>query len=106
VWTSVEESLFRVMIKTFPGNFCAVAQLMASKRCREVFRFSLQEGKLARARRPARHNGTKVRYRYIEIIYWCNLQTVPVRYNQENKLARVCRPARYNCTKVRYSRER
>ena len=61
MWSNAEESLFRVMIKCFPGNFCAVAELMASKSCREVFRFSRLEGKTARVRRPNRNNGAKVR---------------------------------------------
>jgi len=47
-WTNAEKSLYRVSIKSFPGNFCAVAKVLATKKCREVFLFSVQEGKTSR----------------------------------------------------------
>jgi len=50
-WNAAEKSLYRVLIKTFPGNFCVVAQAMGTKRCDEVLEFSVQEGKTSRGDR-------------------------------------------------------
>jgi len=33
--------MFSVLIKTFPANFCAIAQCMITKKCRQVYEFSL-----------------------------------------------------------------
>ncbi|XP_023342365.1 histone-lysine N-methyltransferase EZH2 isoform X3 [Eurytemora carolleeae] len=55
VWTNAEKSLFRVLILSFPGNFCAIAQIMATKKCNQVFEFSVQEGKTSRGERKMRN---------------------------------------------------
>jgi len=58
-WTPPEKSLYRVLIKTFPGNFCAVAQALATKKCEEVFKFSVQEGKTSRGEKKKKNLKTK-----------------------------------------------
>jgi len=50
VWSPAEKSMYRVYIKSFPGNFCAVAQVIATKMCDQVFEFSVLEGKTSRGR--------------------------------------------------------
>ena len=32
-WTGAEQSMFNAFVKTFPGNFCAIAQCMITKKC-------------------------------------------------------------------------
>jgi hypothetical protein len=59
VWKNSEETLCRIMMKTFPGNYCAVAQCLATKTCQQVFAFSTKEGKMDRVRRA--QNVAKVR---------------------------------------------
>jgi len=43
VWTPAEETFFRVVAQSFPGNWCAIAQVMITKRCRQVYQFSTRD---------------------------------------------------------------
>jgi len=43
IWVNSEVTLFRILVKSFPGNWCAVAQVMMTKTCRAVFEFSKKE---------------------------------------------------------------
>ncbi|XP_074112101.1 histone-lysine N-methyltransferase E(z)-like isoform X2 [Cotesia typhae] len=44
LWTGSEETLFRAVYPAFPGNPCAVAQIILTKTCQDVYKFALQEG--------------------------------------------------------------
>jgi len=50
-WNNAEKCLYRVYIKTYPGNFCAVAKALGTKSCEEVYHFSVLEGNTSRGDR-------------------------------------------------------
>jgi len=43
VWTPAEETFFRVLAQSFPSNWCVIAQAMITKKCRQVYQFSLTD---------------------------------------------------------------
>ncbi|XP_054162911.1 histone-lysine N-methyltransferase E(z)-like [Oppia nitens] len=42
-WNGSEQSLFRVLIKTFYNNYCIIASMLRSKSCAEVYVFAQKE---------------------------------------------------------------
>ncbi|XP_030059526.1 histone-lysine N-methyltransferase EZH2 isoform X6 [Microcaecilia unicolor] len=42
-WSGAEASMFRVLIGTYYDNFCAIAKLIGSKTCRQVYEFRVKE---------------------------------------------------------------
>ncbi|KAK3515300.1 hypothetical protein QTP70_013476 [Hemibagrus guttatus] len=45
-WSGAEASLFRVLIGTYYDNFCAIARLIGSKTCRQVYEFRVKESSI------------------------------------------------------------
>ena len=42
-WSGGEQSMFRVLWRVFPGNHCAIAQMLVTKTCKQVYQHSLTE---------------------------------------------------------------
>ncbi|KAK7812152.1 hypothetical protein U0070_012855 [Myodes glareolus] len=42
-WSGAEASMFRVLIGTYYDNFCAIARLIGTKTCRQVYEFRVRE---------------------------------------------------------------
>ncbi|XP_026884320.1 histone-lysine N-methyltransferase EZH2 [Electrophorus electricus] len=59
-WSGAEASLFRVLIGTYYDNFCAIARLISSKTCRQVYEFRVKESSII-ARAPAEDEDTPPR---------------------------------------------
>ncbi|XP_063778502.1 histone-lysine N-methyltransferase EZH2 isoform X4 [Pseudophryne corroboree] len=45
-WSGAEASLFRVLIGTYYDNFCAIAKLIDTKTCRQVYEFRVKESNI------------------------------------------------------------
>ncbi|XP_039609242.1 histone-lysine N-methyltransferase EZH2 isoform X2 [Polypterus senegalus] len=50
-WSGAEASLFRVLIGTYYDNYCAIAKLIGTKTCRQVYEFRVKESSII-ARAP------------------------------------------------------
>uniref|UniRef100_A0A672Q634 Histone-lysine N-methyltransferase EZH2 n=1 Tax=Sinocyclocheilus grahami TaxID=75366 RepID=A0A672Q634_SINGR len=59
-WSGAEASLFRVLIGTYYDNFCAIARLIGTKTCRQVYEFRVKESSII-ARAPAVDENTPQR---------------------------------------------
>ncbi|XP_064598209.1 histone-lysine N-methyltransferase EZH2-like [Liolophura sinensis] len=42
-WSGAEESMFRVLLDMYRNNYCAIAKLIGSKNCKQVYDFALKE---------------------------------------------------------------
>uniref|UniRef100_A0A672HAC8 Histone-lysine N-methyltransferase EZH2 n=1 Tax=Salarias fasciatus TaxID=181472 RepID=A0A672HAC8_SALFA len=59
-WSGAEASLFRVLIGTYYDNYCAIARLIGTKSCRQVYEFRVKESSII-ARAPAEDEDTPPR---------------------------------------------
>ncbi|XP_006810819.1 histone-lysine N-methyltransferase EZH2-like, partial [Neolamprologus brichardi] len=59
-WSGAEASLFRVLIGTYYDNYCAIARLIGTKTCRQVYEFRVKESAII-ARAPAEDEDTPPR---------------------------------------------
>jgi len=67
-WNNSEITLFRMLVLSFPGNYCAIGQCMITKTCKQVYLFSKQEepGNVAKIKKkppslPGRGRGNKAK---------------------------------------------
>ncbi|XP_062377991.1 histone-lysine N-methyltransferase EZH2 isoform X3 [Sardina pilchardus] len=58
-WSGAEASLFRVLIGTYYDNYCAIARLIGTKTCRQVYEFRVKESSIIPA--PAEDEDTPPR---------------------------------------------
>ncbi|XP_063063420.1 histone-lysine N-methyltransferase EZH2 isoform X2 [Engraulis encrasicolus] len=58
-WSGAEASLFRVLIGTYYDNYCAIARLITTKTCRQVYEFRVKESSIIPA--PAEDEDTPPR---------------------------------------------
>ncbi|XP_077410129.1 histone-lysine N-methyltransferase EZH2 [Vanacampus margaritifer] len=59
-WSGADASLFRVLIGTYYDNYCAIARLIGSKTCRQVYEFRVKESSII-SRAPAEDEDTPPR---------------------------------------------
>uniref|UniRef100_F6YRI3 [histone H3]-lysine(27) N-trimethyltransferase n=1 Tax=Monodelphis domestica TaxID=13616 RepID=F6YRI3_MONDO len=54
-WNGAEASMFRVLIGTYYDNFCAIARLIGTKTCRQVYEFRVKESSIIYKRKKRKH---------------------------------------------------